>query len=58
LRASENFRRHVQWGSEHSFGVILIGEKFGEAEVGDFDFAVVHEDVGEFEIAVHDFVGD
>ena len=34
------------------FGV----EEFGEAEVGYFDGAVVLEDVGEFEIAVHDFV--
>ena len=35
---------------------VFGAEEFGEAEVGYFDDAVVLEEVGEFEIAVHDFV--
>jgi hypothetical protein len=56
LCASQNFGGHVERGAEHGVRKLLIGEKLGEAEVSDFDFAVVHEDVGEFEIAVHDLV--
>lgn len=35
-----------------------MGEQLGEPEIGDLDVAVVEEDVGELEVAVHDLVLD
>ena len=47
---------HVEWRTQHSFSELLIREQFGESEISYFDLPVVHEDVGQFEVSMHDLM--
>lgn len=58
LVAAEHFRCHVERRAEDSGRVVVGGKQLGKAEVGDLDVAVVEQDVGELEVAVHDLVLD
>lgn len=52
----EDFGSHIERRPQHGLGELLIGKQFGEAEISDFDLPVVHEDVGQFEVSMHDLV--
>lgn len=57
LLVVEHLRSHVERRPQHRGRHIGVGaQQLGEAEVGDLDVAVVLQDVGQFEIAVHDVV--
>lgn len=56
MSATKYFRGHVEGGAKHSFSELLIVEQLGKPKVCNLDFPVVDENIGKFEISMHDFV--
>lgn len=56
VSSPENFGSHVERRSQHGLSELLVGEQFGETEIGDLDLSVVHEYVGQFEVSMHDLM--
>lgn len=56
MGSPEDFRSHVERRAQHGLRELLVCEQFREAEISDFDFAIVHEDVSQFEVSMHDLV--
>jgi len=42
----------VKWGSSEGPQHLILGKLAGQPEISDFDFAVLEEDVGGFEISM------
>lgn len=56
MGSPENLGSHVEWRPQHGLSELLIREQFGESKIGYFDLPVVHEDVGKFEVSMHDLM--
>ena len=55
--AFENFRGHVDGGAEHGFShFVRRSEVFAEAEISEFDDAVVEENIVGLKVPMHDIV--
>ena len=57
LAVAQHLGGHVEGTAQHGVGVVFPHQQFGKAEVGDLDLALVQQNVGQFEVAVHDLVG-
>ena len=56
LITAKHLRGHVKWRPQHSLGELFVGEKFGETEICDLYLAIMHENIGQFKISVHNLV--
>ena len=52
----QDFGGHVEGRPQNGVAQKVVADDFGKTEIRDFDVLVVEQNVGQFEIAVHDFV--
>lgn len=53
------FRGHVKRRTQNRLGVfVLFVEQLGKSKIGNFDDAIMFQNIGQFKIPMHDFVLD
>ena len=52
----QDFRGHVQGRPQHGGRQLLISQDFSEAKISDLNCAIMFQNVGQFEISVHNIV--